>query len=241
MPEWHYVDFHYWGNSPQFSYRYARKEPSERARSIKDSRVDVCADQKRPPPCCKNEGNAFSGWEGEKKEGERYIKRKKKRVESPCLFPNGFYARQTVVGGPSHDMDAAGLSLGSRESEITGIQVSANRVVPWRRRGGGGGGYTGRDANVGLVPNTRTPGARMHTYVYAHICKYASRQRSVHRNRIGGGPSMRLSTLIRREVACAVIGHRISVTHLYLWDSNWSNLWYAYPSSFLYHCMLRCF
>lgn len=65
-----------------------------------------------------------------KREGGRCIKRKKKRVESACLFPNSFYARQAVVGGPSHDMDAAGLSLGSRESEITGIQVSADRVVP---------------------------------------------------------------------------------------------------------------
>lgn len=54
------------------------------------------------------------------------------------------------------------------------------------------------------------------TYVYVHICKYASRQRRVHRNRIGGGPSVRLSTLIRREVVCAVIGHRISVIRLYL-------------------------
>lgn len=44
--------------------------------------------------------------------------------------------RPPVVGGPSpsHDGDAAAVArslfLGSRKSEITGIQVSADRVVP---------------------------------------------------------------------------------------------------------------
>lgn len=97
-------------------------------RSVLRIRERTSVRTQRPPPCCKMK-ETRSPVRTRKKGGGRYIKRKKKRVESPCLFPNGFYARQTVVGGPSHDMDAASLSLGSRESEITGIQVSADRVV----------------------------------------------------------------------------------------------------------------
>lgn len=81
-----------------------------------------------------------------------------------------------------------------------------------------GRGYTGRDANVGLVPNTRAPGARVHARVHAraHTRARVCTWRRVHaiattasiggarRNRIGGTESSpRLSTLIRREEACS--------------------------------------
>jgi len=106
----------------------------------------------RFPPVRRKKDEEIRGRMEKRREKERERERERekaktrnggKREERPCLFPNGFYAA-TVVGGPSpsHDGDAddaaaASVSLGSRASEITGIQVSADRVVPRRRRRGG--------------------------------------------------------------------------------------------------------
>jgi len=112
-------------------------------------------------------------------------------------------------------MDAAGLSLGSRESEITGIQVSADRVVPWRRRGMVGG----IPVEMLMSALCQIPAhASVHTRIYAQV--YALRRQWMHRNRI----AVRLSTLIRREAARSYRSPCISVARFNLWASNWSNL-----------------
>lgn len=112
-------------------------------------------------------------------------------------------------------MDAAGLSLGSRESEITGIQVSADRVVPWRRRGMVGG----IPVEMLMSALCQIPAhASVHTRIYAQV--YALRRQWMHRNRI----AVRLSTLIRREAARSYRSPCISVARFNLWTSNWSNL-----------------
>jgi len=70
------------------------------------------------------------------KDGARREGKKRGGRNGRACFRTVSMSAAAVVGGPSpsHDGDAddaaPAVSLGSRASEITGIQVSADRVVP---------------------------------------------------------------------------------------------------------------